>query len=810
MGGRQHRRSRRLGRRLTIVAAFVAALCTVGVGTGGRPAAAAGTSVSCPSTSATVQIPGAGSVVVQCKWQLFLGGQVYQSSPTVATLDGNGPSIVVGTRDSGQVYALHLSTGSPVAGWPVSTGYAVDSSPTVVPDPAGNGLDDLAVSLGDVTDGPPPSLQIDNGALVDLAPNGAARWSQAMPDRYGDYGPTPAQYASPAAADTTGSGRPSLVEGGVSLTQDDVDATSGAIPVGWPRKTADTTFSTAAVADLHGGPTPVIVAGSDSSGGQGALYDWNGGAVRAEDGFGRVQWVYRSDEVVTSSPAVGRLQGTGDDVVFGHGRYWADLGPSADATTVTALDADGHRLWQTDLHGYTPASPALADLTGSGALDVVEPTWTAAGSPTGGAVYALDGSGHVLWGPVYQAPLPGQSSPPANTVYGGAATADFGEGYQDVVYASGYGWNIVDGRSGQELLPSPQSSFDNLDGEWVAWDGTVANLAMENTPLVTPDPSGSGLDVVLAGTYAPGDPSGDRGFVAVYWVHSPSSSPGAHSWPMFHHDPQHTGSTTPAPLSCPGCLAPGVPRGYWLAGADGGVFAFGGAPFFGSMGSTPLAKPVVGMAATPDGGGYWMVAADGGIFSFGDAPFFGSMGGVPLAKPIVGMAATPDGGGYWLVAADGGVFSFGDAGFYGSTGGAHLSAPVVGMAPSADAAGYWLVAADGGVFTFGDAAFHGSMGGTPLAAPVTGIEPIPGQGGYWLVAADGGIFAFDAPYDGSMGGHPLAAGVIALAAPPAQDGGGYWEVGNDGGIFAFGGVPFFGSTGALALSAPVVAMASAG
>ena len=44
-----------------------------------------------------------------------------------------------------------------------------------------------------------------------------------------------------------------------------------------------------------------------------------------------------------------------------------------------------------------------------------------------------------------------------------------------------------------------------------------------------------------------------------------------------------------------------------------------------------------------------------------------SRGGQPLNKPIVGMAATPDGKGYWLVASDGGIFSFGDAGFFGST-----------------------------------------------------------------------------------------------------------------------------------------------
>ena len=33
------------------------------------------------------------------------------------------------------------------------------------------------------------------------------------------------------------------------------------------------------------------------------------------------------------------------------------------------------------------------------------------------------------------------------------------------------------------------------------------------------------------------------------------------------------------------------------------------------------------------------VASDGGVFSFGGAPFYGSMGGTPLNKPIVGMAA---------------------------------------------------------------------------------------------------------------------------------------------------------------------------
>ena len=71
-------------------------------------------------------------------------------------------------------------------------------------------------------------------------------------------------------------------------------------------------------------------------------------------------------------------------------------------------------------------------------------------------------------------------------------------------------------------------------------------------------------------------------------------------------------------------------------------------------------------------GSYWLVASDGGIFNYGDARFFGSTGAIHLNKPVVGMAATPDGLGYWLVATDGGIFNYGDAAFFGSTGSLQL------------------------------------------------------------------------------------------------------------------------------------------
>jgi ribosomal protein L24E len=254
------------------------------------------------------------------------------------------------------------------------------------------------------------------------------------------------------------------------------------------------------------------------------------------------------------------------------------------------------------------------------------------------------------------------------------------------------------------------------------------------------------------------------------------------------------------------CNAPtGPPMGYRLVASDGGIFTYGNLPFCGSTGAIHLNQPVVGMAATADGGGYWTVARDGGVFAFGNARFFGSTGAIHLNQPVVGMAPTADGQGYWLVASDGGIFSFGDAAFYGSTGAIRLNQPVVGMASTPSGHGYWLVASDGGIFSFGDAAFYGSTGAIRLNRPIVGMASTPSGHGYWLVASDGGIFSFgDAAFYGSTGAIRLNQPVVGMASTPS--GHGYWLVASDGGIFTFGDAGFFGSAGAIPLNRPVVGM----
>jgi hypothetical protein len=256
----------------------------------------------------------------------------------------------------------------------------------------------------------------------------------------------------------------------------------------------------------------------------------------------------------------------------------------------------------------------------------------------------------------------------------------------------------------------------------------------------------------------------------------------------------HVGASTPV-------------SAYWLVASDGGIFSFGGAPYYGSTGGMILNKPVVGMAATSDGGGYWLVASDGGIFSYGDAQFHGSTGSMVLNKPVVGMAATPDGGGYWLVASDGGIFSFGDAQFYGSTGSMHLNQPVVGMAATPSGQGYWLVAADGGIFSYGDAQFHGSTGSMVLNKPVIGMIAGPNGAGYFLVASDGGIFSFgSAPFYGSLGGQALKHPVVGATVIPG--GTGYWFTDSAGLVSGFGAAHYYGSAPPN-LFRPIVGMAEA-
>jgi hypothetical protein len=117
----------------------------------------------------------------------------------------------------------------------------------------------------------------------------------------------------------------------------------------------------------------------------------------------------------------------------------------------------------------------------------------------------------------------------------------------------------------------------------------------------------------------------------------------------------------------------------------------------------------------PDGRGYWFVAADGGVFAFGNARFYGSTGGMRLAKPVRSMGSAANGSGYWLVADDGGIFAF-SVPFEGSlpvmralAGWPYVSSIRLRPLPSSD--GYYILGSNGAVSSFGAARNFGDLRG---------------------------------------------------------------------------------------------------
>jgi hypothetical protein len=237
-------------------------------------------------------------------------------------------------------------------------------------------------------------------------------------------------------------------------------------------------------------------------------------------------------------------------------------------------------------------------------------------------------------------------------------------------------------------------------------------------------------------------------------------------------------------------------NGYRLVANEGGIFDFG-LHFDGSLAESKLNAPIVGLANAPGPDGYLMAGADGGVFAMGGAEFYGSLGNQSLPSPIAAIAAPPSEDGYWLVAKNGTIYPFGSVATLSSVTlppGAHI----VGMASTTDGQGAWITDQFGDVYAEGDALYEGGMGGKTIAAPIVGIAAATTGQGYILVGSDGGVYNFGTqgfygavPGSLAASGHKLVAPIVGIAV--THSGNGYWEVGADGGIFNYGDALFLGS-----------------
>ena len=278
---------------------------------------------------------------------------------------------------------------------------------------------------------------------------------------------------------------------------------------------------------------------------------------------------------------------------------------------------------------------------------------------------------------------------------------------------------------------------------------------------------------------------------------------------------------TSSPAHATPALPPG--HGYWLVGADGGVFSFGFAGFHGSTGGLTLQRPIVGIAATPDRQGYWLVASDGGVFVFGDARYYGSVPGLGIAPagsagpgsqltaPIAGIVSSPDGHGYLLFGADGGVFAFGDATFAGSCYSfpRGCDAPVAAAVENSDGQGYWFLSTLGTMYNFGSAIPDCEV--PPQQIPVTSATPVQMNSGtsYAFLFANG--YVIDCTGLIVVGetnrNAPVAPGDRAIAIVTSSNNE-YWVVTSRGAVFAFGfSIQSYGSMAGRPLNAPIVGAA---
>ena len=617
------------------------------------------------------------------RWQVSIPGAWFAwGSPVIGDVNNDGSNdVVVGGQDGG-LYAYDAN-GNRL--WRGQATAAISSTPAIG-DVDGDGRNEVVVGTGSLDqgayNGPRGALDIFNG-------DGTLRCEKPMSTAHGT---TNLITGAPAIGDVTGDGVNDIVFGSHDTTIYVIDGHCNTIATFDNR---DSVFSTPALYDVDGTGQMDIFIGGDATANAGVPGDsFNGGIFRRLHYNGTPTlaqiWHHDSTETFQSGAAIGDITGDGvPEVVTGAGAFYCRF---------QHVCTDSNKVWAFNLQtganvpGWPKtatmnttfsSAPALGDLDGDGVADVVIGSngYDANGGLAGGAIDAFySRGGHNVFNHTGQ-----DAQQPGSTII-----AD------------------VDGQAGNEVVFADTGRVGVLTG-------TLADTGVDLGGALISHLNAPAVGELGAGRWAvvsAGFDNNRAGRIVAYSIATPTSAP----WPMLGKNARHLGDDPAVivPIQCS--------SGYRLVAADGGVFSFGNAGFFGSTGNIRLNQPIVGGVPTRSGHGYWFVARDGGIFSYGDATFFGSTGSIHLNQPIVGMAATPSGHGYWFVASDGGIFSFGDATFFGSTGNLRLAQPVVGMRATPTGRGYWFVASDGGIFSFGDAEFCGSTGRIRLNSPIVGLS----------------------------------------------------------------------------------------
>ena len=783
-----------------IVAVLVAVVLAV-------PAVAATVTVAAPPAGATPALQQVGAPSIQYGnpgshspgFYPSNGPSVAFSSPAIGDVTGDGqPDVVTGGMDGCvRVYTLAGAVEGNPCLWVGP--HAVQGSPALVDWDLNGVLDIVASGTG--------------GDIWVWRGNGDALLHVTAHSGF---------FATPAIGDIDHDGLPDIV---ASSWDQHVYAWNhiGAILPGWPRFIYDTSWSTAALADLDGDGSLEIIVGADMDFGNGA----NNPPINLAPGG--ILWVFRSNgadfpgwprhvsnEVLWSSPAIADLNNDGSlDIVIGTGENFGGPG----GRFLYAIDRNGNALpgWPVAMPGATMGSPAIADLNGDGALEVATQT------SDGSVVFVTrDGVRRVQ---VCNRSF-GQCTTQLN-MDGGVSVADInGDGTLDVVTATEQDMKVLNGKTGALEYSNP------LDRAW----------APGSTPTVAKVGNATYIATTLTQNTNTANVAGN-GDNQTTFIFRTGQAPGSMAWPQFHNNNKRTGTFDDSipPTAGIGALSGtklrtsfqvdwsgndgqtgvagfdvdvqqgGGERVRWIDGAApevrSGSNAGGSAVFYGLQGRTyrfwvrardragnigaftaPVVTTITGSAdrIQPFNSAY-AASGFGPVSSVSSPPVRGT--NFPN-NVIRGIAALPGGGGY-EVDSSGGLWAFGGASTLNSSGYWRGWDIVRGMAMNRDGKGGYVLDGFGGLWPFGNAKritgpYWPNMDiarGVALTRGSTADNPK----GY-VVDAYGGVHRFgSAPAATGSGYWPGQQMVRGIATDPVAAGG--YVLDAYGGMWPFGGAP---------------------
>lgn len=248
-------------------------------------------------------------------------------------------------------------------------------------------------------------------------------------------------FSSPALADLDGDGWLDIVVSSWGQTLHVYSGRTRQPMPGWPKWLWDTLWSSPAIGDVDADGLLDVVVGGDCDGSGQLQPCWGsagGGYVWAFNRDGSEKWRSFFDQVVWSSPALTDLNGDGaQDVVVGTGHYFA----SPRGQEVVALDGrTGRRLWSAPTRERVTGSPAVADVDGDGRAEVFVVGRSA-------ELVALRPDGRRLWTRCLAGP--GQC-PDGYGTHGGASVADVdGDGELEVLTQVDQVMQVYEARTGR-------------------------------------------------------------------------------------------------------------------------------------------------------------------------------------------------------------------------------------------------------------------------------------------------------------------------------------------------------------------------